>query len=71
MREWRRRRTIICAQPGGNGNLKDAFEKELNEYAIAVREFGFRCKKFGFLAKSLQTITIQKFNHFHSGENDT
>jgi hypothetical protein len=27
MREWRRRRTIICAQPGGNGNLKDAFEK--------------------------------------------
>jgi|GEM_PF-2543810 hypothetical protein len=39
MREWRRRRTIICAQSGGNGNLKDAFEKELNEYAIAVREF--------------------------------
>ena len=39
MREWRRRRTIICAQAGGNGNLKDAFEKELNEYAIAVREF--------------------------------
>jgi hypothetical protein len=39
MREWRRRRTIICVQPGGNGNLKDAFEKELNEYAIAVREF--------------------------------
>jgi len=36
MREWRRRRTIICAQLGGNGNLKDAFEKELN---------GFRCKK--------------------------
>jgi len=36
MREWRRRRTIIFAQLGRNGNLKYAFEKELN---------WFRCKK--------------------------
>jgi len=30
---------ILYAQTGWNRNLKDTFEKELNEYAITAREF--------------------------------